>query len=462
MNIFRLPMIVCVALASMLVAFVAPPVAPTTPQSETSQTDAAKSKSASQSALAQNDSDKSKPASTSDSTKSKKPKREAGLIFGIAKAPPKAAGTIRLGAYNIENFFDGVDDPNLSGEYDDIKMQTSEDRCKSLSKAIHDLDADVLALEEVEGEDALRWFRDTYLKDMGYEYLASKEVGYYRGVEQSLLSRFPIKDVQVWTTEDLEPMEKYISKDADQRKKEGWGDDPKVKEPLKFQRSPLKVSIQLPDDTMLIVYVVHHKAGGKATTHHRELEALRINEMVQADLAKNPDARVAVVGDFNATPMEKAAKLYRDKAFAGLVSAYEFRPEAGQAKPKKPAAKDVDEPGADSETDGDASAPMSQEKSSDAAADKKAAKNLYLTHITNRSIDYIFLSPALVKIAVPKSFFVFGTLMPGSDYDYKKDQPPAGYASDHCPIALDLKVAATNPAKSKSAESAPITPEKKK
>ena len=457
----------------MLVAFVAPPVAPsqapTVSQSETSQTDAAKSKSAFQSALAQNDSDKSKPASTSASAKSKKPKREAGLIFGIAKAPPKAAGTIRLGAYNIENFFDGVDDPNLSGEYDDIKMQTSEDRCKSLSKAIHDLDADVLALEEVEGEDALRWFRDTYLKDMGYEYLASKEVGYYRGVEQSLLSRFPIKDVQVWTTEDLEPMEKYISKDPDQRKKEGWGDDPKVKEPLKFQRSPLKVAIQLPDETMLTVYVVHHKAGGKATTHHRELEALRINEMVQADLAKNPDARVAVVGDFNATPMEKAAKLYRDKAFAGLVSAYEFRPEAGQAKPKKPAAKDADDAGADSETDGDgdASAPMSQEKSSDAAADKKAAKNLYLTHITNRSIDYILLSPALVKIAVPKTFFVFGTLMPGSDYDYKKDEPPAGYASDHCPIALDLKVAATNPAKlnpakPKTAESAPITPEKKK
>ena len=100
---------------------------------------------------------------------------------------------------------------------------------------------------------------------------------------------------------------------------------------------------------------------------------------------------------------------------------------------------------------------MSQEKSSDAAADKKAAKNLYLTHITNRSIDYIFLSPALVKIAVPKSFFVFGTLMTGSDYDYKKDEPPSGYASDHCPIALDLKVVASNAAKPKADAPAPAT-----
>lgn len=435
MNNLRLPLIAC-AVFVCLCSATAPPVVsvPTT--------------TATQTAPAQKDGAKSKPASTSASTKSKKPKREAGLIFGIAKAPVKAPGTIRLGAYNIENFFDGVDDPNLSGEYDDITMKTSEDRCKSLAKVIHDLDADVLGLEEVEGEDALRWFRDTYLKDMGYEYLTSKEVGYYRGVEQSLLSRFPIKDVQVWTNEDLAPMEKYIPKDADKRKKDGWGDDPKVKEPLKFQRSPLKVAIQLPDDTTLIVYVLHHKAGGKATVHHRELESLRINEMLKEDLAKNADALVAVVGDFNATPMEKAAKLYRDKTFAGFVSAYEFRPEAGQAKEKKSAAQDDADAGSDESAD--TSASNSQEKSADSAADKKAAKNLYLTHITNRAIDYILLSPALVKLAVPKSFFVLGTLMPGSDYDYKEDEPPSGYASDHCPIALDLKVVASNAAKPKT------------
>ena len=451
MNISRLPLLVCAVLAYWFMAAVAPPVAPTAtpaaPQADTTQTDTAKSKSASQ----------------SEAKTSKKPKRAAGLLYGIAKAPPKAAGTIRLGAYNIENFFDGVDDPNLSGEYDDIKMQTSEDRCKSLAKAIHDLDADVLGLEEVEGEDALRWFRDTYLKDMGYQFLASKEVGYYRGVEQSLLSRFPIKDVQIWTTEDLSPMEKYIPKDTDQRKKEGWGDDPKVKEPLKFQRSPLKATIELPSGQELTIYVVHHKAGGKVTAHHRELESLRINEMVKADLTKNADALVAVVGDFNATPSEKASKLYRDKNFAGLVSAYEFRPEAGKANEKKSAAQESADSSAETDGSADANADESVAQSDTTAkanakskaAEKLAAKNLYLTHITNRSIDYILLSPALVKIAVPKSFFVFGTLMPGSDYDYKKDQPPAGYASDHCPIALDLKIAATNPTKPKTDAAAP-------
>ena len=59
------------------------------------------------------------------------------------------------------------------------------------------------------------------------------------------------------------------------------------------------------------------------------------------------------------------------------------------------------------------------------------------------------------NLAVPKSFFVFGTLMPGSDYDFKKDEPPSGYASDHCPIALDLKVVANNAAKPKTDAPAP-------
>ena len=33
---------------------------------------------------------------------------------------------------------------------------------------------------------------------------------------------------------------------------------------------------------------------------------------------------------------------------------------------------------------------------------------------------------------------VYGTLTPPSSYDYKKDPQPAGYASDHYPVVIDL------------------------
>ena len=94
-------------------------------------------------------------------------KPAADILFGRPVPPAKAAGTIRLAAYNVENFFDGVDDPTLQGDYDDLPMQTSPDRCAALAQAIRALDADVLGLEEVESEEALRWFRDTYLQGMG-------------------------------------------------------------------------------------------------------------------------------------------------------------------------------------------------------------------------------------------------------------------------------------------------------
>jgi hypothetical protein len=117
---------------------------------------------------------------------------------GVPKPPQKASGSVRLAAFNVENLFDGVDDPKLSGDDDDLPMQTDETRLKNLASIIRQLDADVLALEEVESEACLKWFRDTYLKDMGYEHLASREVGYYRGVEQSVLSRFPIERVETF------------------------------------------------------------------------------------------------------------------------------------------------------------------------------------------------------------------------------------------------------------------------
>ena len=74
-------------------------------------------------------------------------------------------------------------------------------------KSIKELDADILCLQEVESEEALRWFRDAYLADMGYEYLVSHDVGYYRGIEQSVLSRFPISNPTIWKNEDLTDME---------------------------------------------------------------------------------------------------------------------------------------------------------------------------------------------------------------------------------------------------------------
>ena len=364
-------------------------------------------------------------------TPSEKPNTYVGKAapaIGVTPAPKKAKGNVRLGAFNVENLFDGKDDPSLSGEYDDIKMATDETRLKNLAAAIKALDADVLALEEVESEECLKWFRDTYLKDLGYEHLASRDVGYYRGVEQGVLSRYPIEDVKIYRDVKLADAAARLPKDPEERKRQKWAANGDLT--TGFQRSPLHVRVRLPDGSPLELFVLHLKSGPKKEfAHQREMEALSVVNLVDAVRTKDKDAQIAVVGDFNATPTDMAAKALRDKSLGGLISAYELRP--GAAKGSKDAGED----------DGDDGAPA------------KGDRRKYLTHSfvvedkpgkpIERTIDYILLSPSLFKRADRGSFFVLSVpkgLNPGSD-------KPAGYASDHNPLAVDLKIGAKPDAK---------------
>src|SRR5690606_17558691 len=72
-----------------------------------------------------------------------------GHRFGLSTPPPRTKGALRLATYNVLNLFDHVDDPSLSGEYDDINMATADERCRMLAEAIRAIDADIVALQEV-------------------------------------------------------------------------------------------------------------------------------------------------------------------------------------------------------------------------------------------------------------------------------------------------------------------------
>ncbi len=305
--------------------------------------------------------------------------------YGLTEAMPRLDGTIRIASYNMLNYFDQANDPSLEGEYDDFGTNpgpTSDERCQELADAIRAMDADIIGLEEVESLEAITSFRDKYLADMGYDYVASEDVGYYRGCEQSLLSRFPITKTKTWPEADLTKVNRTGG---------GWDEIPADADQISFQRSPLFATVQTPSGYELSLFTLHHKAG--RNRWHREAEALQIMDYV-ADLQKlDPDHNIIILGDFNAQPWDRSMQVYRD---GGMVDSMTLRTDLGHGY----------------------------------------ASPLRQTHTSGRVIDFLLLNHAAIGELVSGSGFVKGTS--AEDYDWRNDPIPSGYASDHYPIAIDL------------------------
>ncbi|MEE2681540.1 MAG: endonuclease/exonuclease/phosphatase family protein [Planctomycetota bacterium] len=310
-----------------------------------------------------------------------------GHRYGRKQAPSSTEGAIRVASYNVLNYFDEVDDPALSGEWDDKDLASSPSQLQALADAIRALDADVLALQEVESREALVRFRDAYLPDLGYDHVASIDAGYYRGVEQSVLSRIPITEATNWPGLSI-----------DEVKRSGPGFQPLPEKPVtEFQRSPLMVDLETEDGYRFTLLVVHLKSGGKSQAYRREGEGLKLVELVKELEDQRPDRNIVVLGDFNAKYSYKSMRLLFE---SGLVDTM-------QCRATEPS--DEDTP-------------------------------LWVTHESGRTLDYILVNSAMYNEVVPGSAFVLGTLYPGDSthYNWRTDDPPPGHASDHYPVAVEF------------------------
>jgi endonuclease/exonuclease/phosphatase family metal-dependent hydrolase len=316
---------------------------------------------------------------------------KAGHKYGNPTPTPRIDGAIRIATYNMLNFFDQVNDPALEGEFDDLPMATDLERCENLAKAIRAVDADIIGLQEVESKAAVEWFRDTCLKDMGYAYVESIDVGYFRGVENAVLSRYPITEARTWINASLDDVN---------RAGPGWDDIPTAdRSGMTFRRSPLMVTIKPNETYELTIFIVHHKSGGLRTMYWREAESLKIVEYIKAIQAQDPDRNIIVMGDFNSAPWDKSMRTYYE---AGMIDTLSHRviPHWKNPDPVEPA--------------------------------------LYKTHESDRVLDYILLNSATARELVIGSAQVYGTLTPPDSYDYRKDPHPKGYASDHYPVMIEL------------------------
>lgn len=311
-----------------------------------------------------------------------------GIRVGIREAKPRTNGTIRLAAYNLLNLFDDKDDPRYSGRNEDIDDHKPIEERRALEKAIREIDADVLAVQEIESLEALLEFRDEHLEDMGYDHVVSIDVGQSRGIENAVLSRFPLKDAQVWPNLPLGGMHPEMYGD-----KKNWY----AGEPITFRRSPLRVTVEVPADRAggeayeLMLFNVHNKSG-RYNRYWREAEGRKIVSFIQYIEGENPDANIAVLGDFNAQRGEPSVDMYFTDANMQDVWGTSFDPDASEQ----------------------------------------------WTHSSSRRIDLILVNEALSHEVVEGSAFCLGTPMIPRGADWRSTPTPPGYASDHVPVVVDI------------------------
>lgn len=301
--------------------------------------------------------------------------------FGLAQPRPKAPGSVRVATYNVENLFDAHDDPELSGDNEDIDDEKPAGELRAVARAIRRLDADILTLQEIESESALLEFRDTYLADMGYEHVVSIDAGTGRGIEQSVLSRFPIASATNRPRMALGGVHPEL-----------YGTQPNwhAGEPLEFRRSPLIVEVDVPgvDGSAypLTLVVVHHKSGRHAG-YWREAEAAGVLRVLEELGRMQPERNLLVLGDFNALASDASVQTYLDAGFEDLG------PTGGNAA---------------------------------------------VTHESGRRIDLILGTPGIVEDVVEGSAFVLGTPARPAGVNWRDVPSFPGYAADHYPVALDL------------------------
>lgn len=303
--------------------------------------------------------------------------------FGFKDPIARTPGTIRIATYNVENLFDDKDDPALKGSQEDIEMTKPDGQLKAVADAIKAIDADVIALQEIESKEALLWFRDAYLKDLGYAHVASIDAGDERGIEQSVISRFPITAEKSWGNAPLDAV--------------GPAGSPEAGKPLTMHRSPLMVKIEVPTATTggqpyaLTLFVVHQKSG-RDYGWLREAESAKFLALIREYQKSNPTSNVVLLGDFNSQPRDAS---YRTYVTGGLTDVF--------------------------------------------AREDTGADPRFITHASGRIIDHILVSSTLVPEVVMPSRFVFGTtiLPQGADRNAAWTWP--GYASDHFPVVVDIR-----------------------
>ena len=202
----------------------------------------------------------------------------AGLISSCLG---QAQDTFRVATYNLENY---LDEPEGTRP---VKSPASRAKIRESLRA---LNADVVALQEVGGTNALLELRAS-LRAEGLEYPFWEHVtGGDTNIHVALLSRFPIVARHPHTNESFLLFGRRF----------------------RVSRGFAEVDVQVNSRYSFTLFTTHLKSRRPVPeadeAELREQEALLLREKIDARLAANPNANLIVLGDLNDTKDSKSTR----------------------------------------------------------------------------------------------------------------------------------------------------------
>ena len=187
--------------------------------------------------------------------------------------------TITVASLNVLNLFDDKDDPYHGDEKTATKLRKD---LELLAQSIHQIDADVLVLQEVENRGYLELFNRALLADLGYKHVVLTEGNDRRGIDVAILSRVPVGPVTSY---------RHL------RFPDANGNE------MSFRRDLLHALIKPEEGLPIHVLGVHLKSkfGGKKSDAVRTGEAQAIRSVLDDLFATDSKAQILLCGDFNDT-----------------------------------------------------------------------------------------------------------------------------------------------------------------
>lgn len=223
----------------------------------------------------------------------------SSLLVGCPSKPTPTTATFKVATYNVRNLFDG--DPKTVAAIKKLPRVKFKEKAKpqaeleALSTVLHELNADVIALQEVESKSTLKGFQDKYLKDLNYQEPILIEGNDPRGIDVALLTRF--KAVEIKSHKDT----KFgvVNKDPRYKNKKA-----------QFSRDLLQVKLEVSPKYQFTCFVTHLKSqiGGFKADVKREAETAQVANLVQAYQKQEPQGNYLIMGDFNEVPSGMSMK----------------------------------------------------------------------------------------------------------------------------------------------------------